>query len=40
MIPIGPFSFNFAMHTYVLYENSRRYESNPYNTGGGGSSAG
>eukprot|EP01036_Dinobryon_divergens_P028942 gene28942-37966_t len=35
----GPFSFNFAMHTYVLYENSRRYELNPFNTGGGGSSA-
>lgn len=35
----GSFSFNFAMHTYVLYENSRRYESNPYNTGAGGNSA-
>lgn len=35
----GGFSFNFAMHTYVLYENSRRYESNPYNTGAGGNSA-
>eukprot|EP01038_Epipyxis_sp_PR26KG_P009695 gene9695-13049_t len=35
----GPFSFNFAMHTYVLYENCRRYELNPFNTGAGGSSA-
>lgn len=35
----GPFSFNFAMHTYVLYENCRRYEANPFNTGAGGNSA-
>jgi len=35
----GPFSFNFAMHTMILYENFRRYESNPFNTGAGGNSA-
>jgi Derlin-2/3 len=35
----GSFSFNFAMHLYVLYENCRRYEQNPFNTGGGGNSA-
>lgn len=35
----GGFSFNFAIHTYVLYENCRRYEANPFNTGAGGSSA-
>ena len=35
----GPFSFNFAMHTYILYENCKRYEANPFNTGAGGSSA-
>lgn len=35
----GPFSFNFAMHTYVLYENCKRYEANPFNTGAGGTSA-
>jgi hypothetical protein len=35
----GPFSFNFAMHTYVLYDNCKRYEENPFNTGGGGNSA-
>lgn len=35
----GGFSFNFAMHTLVLYENCRRYEANPYNTGTGGNSA-
>lgn len=35
----GGFSFNFAIHTYVLYENCKRYEANPFNTGGGGSSA-
>ena len=35
----GSFSFNFALHTYVLYENCRRYEMNPFNTGAGGSSA-
>jgi Derlin-2/3 len=27
------------MHAYVLYENCRRYEQNPFNTGGGGTSA-
>lgn len=35
----GPFSFNFAMHAYVLYENCRRYEASPFNTGAGGNSA-
>ncbi|RYG67905.1 hypothetical protein EON64_06395, partial [archaeon] len=35
----GPFSFNFALHTLVLYENCKRYESNPFNTGAGGNSA-
>jgi Derlin-2/3 len=35
----GPFSFNFLMHTVVLYENCRNYEVNPFNTGGGGTSA-
>jgi hypothetical protein len=35
----GKFSFNFAMHTYVLYENCKRYEASPFNTGGGGTSA-
>mmetsp|Transcript_38831 Transcript_38831/g.28715 ORF Transcript_38831/g.28715 Transcript_38831/m.28715 type:complete len:296 (+) Transcript_38831:146-1033(+) len=36
---VGGFSFNFAMHTYVLYENCRRYEASPFNTGAGGNSA-
>jgi hypothetical protein len=35
----GKFSFNFAIHTFVLYENCRRYEEAPFNTGAGGSSA-
>jgi hypothetical protein len=35
----GGFSFPFAMHTYILYLNSRNYEANPYNTGAGGTSA-
>lgn len=35
----GPFSFNFLMHTVVLYENCRNYEANPFNTGAGGTSA-
>ena len=35
----GPFSFQFVMHAFVLYENCRRYEQNPFNTGGGGNSA-
>jgi Derlin-2/3 len=34
-----PFSFDFAMHTYMLYEYCQRYEKNPFNTGGGGNSA-
>ena len=35
----GKFSFNFAMHLMVMYENFKRYESNPFNTGAGGNSA-
>jgi Derlin-2/3 len=35
----GTFSMNFVIHLYVLYENCRRYESNPFNTGAGGTSA-
>jgi len=35
----GTFSFNFAMHMYMLYQNSLRYEMNPFNTGAGGTSA-
>lgn len=35
----GPFSFNFALHTLVLYENCKRYETNPFNTGAGGNTA-
>jgi Derlin-2/3 len=35
----GPFSFNFALHAYVLYDNCRRYELNPFNTGAGGNTA-
>lgn len=36
---VGKFSFNFAMHTYILYQNCLRYEANPYNTGAGGNTA-
>lgn len=35
----GSFSFQYAMHLYVLYQNSVRYEENPYNTGARGTSA-
>lgn len=35
----GGFSFNYAMHLYMLYQNFLRYEQNPYNTGAGGTSA-
>jgi Derlin-2/3 len=35
----GAFSFPFVMHLWMLYQNCSRYEANPYNTGGGGSSA-
>lgn len=35
----GSFGFPFVMHLMVLYENSRRYENNAYNTGAGGTSA-
>lgn len=34
-----PFSFDFFFHIYLLYENCRRYEMNPFNTGGGGNSS-
>ena len=35
----GGFDLNFVMHMYVLYENCKRYEMSPYNTGAGGTSA-
>ena len=35
----GKFSFNYIMHLYVLYENCKRYEAGPFNTGGGGNSS-
>ena len=35
----GNFSFPFAMHVYMLYQNSIRYEANPYNTGARGTSS-
>lgn len=35
----GTFSFQFLIHMFVLYENCRRYETNPFNTGAGGNSA-
>jgi Derlin-2/3 len=35
----GTFSFPFLMHTYMLYQNSVRYEANPFNTGARGTSA-
>lgn len=35
----GKFSFNFAMHVWVLYDNFRRYELDAYDTGAGGNSA-
>jgi Derlin-2/3 len=35
----GSFSFNFLIHCMVFYENCRRYELNPMNTGAGGNSA-
>lgn len=35
----GKFSFNFAIHMMIMYENCRRYESDPYNTGAGGTTA-
>lgn len=35
----GPFGLNFVFHMMILYENCRRYESNPYNTGAGGTTA-
>eukprot|EP01041_Mallomonas_annulata_P010436 gene10436-21778_t len=36
---VGTFSFNFVFHMFILYQNSIRYEVNPFNTGAGGSSA-
>ena len=35
----GPFKFPFLMHTYMLYQNSLRYEQNAFNTGARGTSA-
>jgi len=35
----GGFGLNFVFHLHILYENCKRYESNPYNTGAGGTSA-
>jgi Derlin-2/3 len=35
----GGFSLNFVFHMFILYENCKRYEADPYNTGAGGSSA-
>ena len=35
----GTFSINFVIHLFVLYENCRRYEANPFNTGAGATSA-
>lgn len=36
---VDKFSFNFAMHLYIMYQNCLRYEANPYNTGAGGNTA-
>jgi len=35
----GGFSFNFAIHLLTLYQNCKRYEANPFNTGARGTSA-
>ena len=35
----GRFEFSFAMHLYILYQNCKSYESNPFSTGAGGTSA-
>ena len=35
----GDFSFNYAWHLYILYENCRAYEATPFNTGAAGTSA-
>lgn len=35
----GPFRFQYFIHMLMLYQNSSRYEADPFNTGGGGSSA-
>lgn len=35
----GGFGLNFVFHLWILYENCKRYEANPYNTGAGGTSA-
>lgn len=35
----GNFSFPFLIHVYMLYQNSVRYESSPFNTGARGTSA-
>jgi len=36
---IGPFSFPFVIQLYMLYQYSMQYETNPFNTGAGGTSA-
>ena len=35
----GGFGLNFVFHMFILYENCKRYEANPFNTGAGGTSA-
>ena len=35
----GKFSINFVMHLYIVYQNSIKYERNPFNTGAGGTSS-
>jgi Derlin-2/3 len=35
----GKFEFSFAMHLYILYQNCKSYETSPFNTGAGGTSA-
>ncbi len=35
----GGFGLPFVFHMFILYENCRRYEANPFNTGAGGTSA-
>lgn len=36
---LGGFGLSFVFHVLTLYQNSRNYEMNPYNTGAGGTSA-
>ncbi len=35
----GGFSFNYAIFVYVFYDNCKRYELRPFNTGAGGNSS-